>query len=207
MKKVCLLLLAFIGMSMLGSYADSPCDSEVNMPKKSSCGCPCHKSAQNYGYNKQYAQQYNQQYNQYYNKSCNEPCQKQYSTPCNKPCSDPCDENYSNTYGSECFLCTNRNIDELFNCMNLSETQLCTAMKIQDKYELEVLSLNERIQCEEQKIYALKQNCAKKSEIRNVNRTIKDLKKKRKEICKCYEKQFKAILSDSQIKAYKRAKK
>lgn len=136
---------------------------------------------------------------------CGCPVQKQHT--CQKPCQKPCLPACKQVCPSECFLCTNKNMDELFNCMNLSETQICTAMKIQDKYELEVLSLNERIQCEEQKVCALKKNCAKKSEIRKVNKTIKNLKKKRKEICKCYEKQFKALLSDPQKRAYNKYKK
>ena len=48
---------------------------------------------------------------------------------------------------------------------------------------------------------------AKRSQLRKQNRTIKDLKKKRKEICKCYEKEFKTILSDPQRKAYNKYKK
>jgi len=98
-------------------------------------------------------------------------------------------------------------MNNLFRQMGLSETQICTAMKIQDKYELEVLSLNERIQCEEQSLNSLKSNCAKNSQLRKQKRTIKDLKKKRKEICKCYEKQFKALLSDQQKRAYNKYKK
>ena len=113
---------------------------------------------------------------------------------------------YERECPQECFLCTNKNIDELFDCMGLNETQICTAMKIQDKYELEVLSLNEKIQCEEDRICALKQNCANKREIRAVKKNIKEMKKKRKEICKCYEKQFKAILSDNQKREYRRFK-
>ncbi len=131
------------------------------------------------------------------------PAYKQQAIPCRKPC----ENNYRRTCPSECFLCTNKNTDELFRCMNLSETQICSAVKIQDKYELEVLSLNEKIQCEEEKICALKKNCAKKSEIRKVNRNIKDLKKERKKICKCYEKQFEAMLSNQQKRVYNKNKK
>ncbi len=193
MNKFCLLLLSFICMGALSCYADSPCDSEANMPKKLPCASSAGKSVQNYGYdNNKTGSKCNKQFNGRYN---------------NKSVNNPCDKSCNNNFGSECFLCTNKNTDELFKCMNLSETQLCTAMKIQDKYEIEVLSLNEKIQCEEQKISSLKKNCAKNREIRNVNRTIRDLKKKRKEICKCYEKQFEALLSDSQKKAYKKAKK
>jgi len=177
MKKVYLLLLSFACLSSLISYADSPCSSETGVQTKPKCGCPVHKQMQT-------------------------PCVK----PVQKSCQQPCKKTKP-ICPSECFLCTNKNMDDLFDCMNLSETQICTAMKIQDKYELEVLSLNERIQCEEKKICALKSSCAKKSEIRKVKRTIKDLKKKRKEICKCYEKQFKALLSDQQKRAYKKYKK
>ena len=45
-----------------------------------------------------------------------------------------------------------------------SEAQICNAGKIQDKYEQEVLSLEERIQCENQKLCQLERNCAKKVE-------------------------------------------
>ncbi len=124
--------------------------------------------------------------------NCAKPCEKtpQYSTPC--------------TSG---FLCTRKNADTLFKCMNLSQTQICNAMKIQEKYEQEVLSLNERIQCEHSKYAQLSNNCAKGSEKRKQKRLIKNLEKKRKDICKCYEKQFEATLSDMQKKAYKKAKK
>ena len=105
------------------------------------------------------------------------------------------------------FLCTNRNMSNLFHEMRLSDTQICTATKINDKYTLEVLSLNERIQCEHQNLYVLKQKCAKNSEIRKQKRLIKRLEKDRKKICKNYECQFKAILSDDQKKAYKKYKK
>lgn len=131
------------------------------------------------------------------------PCQKQVT----QPCETKCPQTYQNTCKSECFLCTNANMNNLFKQMNLSETQICTAMKIQEKYELEVLSINERIKCEEDKYASLNNNCSKWMDKHKQKRLIKDLKKKRKEICKCYEKQFRAILSDSQWKAYKKYKK
>lgn len=105
------------------------------------------------------------------------------------------------------FLCTNKDMTTLFSQMRLSDTQICTATKINDKYSLEVLSLNERIQCECEKLCALKQKCAKNSEIRKQKRLIKRLEKDRKKICQNYECQFKSMLSDDQKKAYKKYKK
>lgn len=139
------------------------------------------------------------------------PCDSEMSVQPQKTCAAPCEPKCPETYvkpcSSECFLCTNKNMTQLFSQMNLSETQVCTAMKIQDKYELEVLSLNERIECEEANLCQLKKSCANRSEINKVKKTIKNLKKKRTEICKCYEKQFKALLSDQQKKAYNKYKK
>ncbi len=125
---------------------------------------------------------------------------------CTKPCPKPCEQNpYTKTCASECFLCTNTNINSLFSQIGLSETQICTAMKIQEKYELEVLSLNERIQCEKQNLNLAKQRCAKYCEIMKQKRSIKKLEKEKKKICKNYECQFKSLLSDQQKKAYKKA--
>lgn len=135
------------------------------------------------------------------------PCQKPCQKSSKKPCEKPSPQAYVKPCSSECFLCTNKNMKTLFTQMRLSDTQICTAMKIQDKYELEVLSLNERLECEETNLCQLKQSCAKRSQINKVKKTIKNLKKKRKEICKCYEKQFKALLSDQQKKAYRKYKK
>ena len=128
------------------------------------------------------------------------------TVPQQKNCPNPCPQTYQQPT-TECFLCTNKPAYTLFKQMNLSETQICTAMKIQDKYALEVLSLNERIKCEEEALCRLKANCAKNSEIRKQNKLIKKLKKDRKEICKCYEKQFKSILSDQQKHSYNKYKK
>lgn len=181
MKKIYFLFLSLACLCSLTAFADSPCDNEMPMKPKTSCAVPCQKP-------------------------CAKPCEK----PCEKQVVKPCETKYPQTYKhctSECFLCTNVNMNNLFRQMNLSETQICTAMKIQEKYELEVLSLNERIQCEEQKYESLNNNCSKWSERHKQKRLVKDLKKKRKEICKCYEKQFRAILSDSQWKAYKKYKK
>ena len=183
MKKIQLLLLSLVCLCSLSAFADSPCTSQMqNYSKANAYPAPCKK-----------------------------PCQKASSTPSQKQapesCEPKCPQTYKNPCPSECFLCTNAKMNTLFKQMGLSETQICTAMKIQDKYELEVLSLNERIQCEEQNLNSLKSNCAKNSSLRKQKRIIKDLKKKRKEICKCYEKQFKALLSDQQKRAYKKYKK
>ena len=129
---------------------------------------------------------------QYYYKTQQQPCQKQ----CDKPKST-C--NY--------FLCTNADMNTLFTNMCLSETQICNAEKINDKYNQEVLSLTERIECENQKYCQMKENCAKASELRKQKRLIRKLEKKRKEICKCYEKEFKTTLSKDQQKAYNKYKK
>ena len=65
-------------------------------------------------------------------------------TNCEKPSSpNPCQKSYQTPCPSSCFLCTNANMNTLFKQMNLCETQICNAMKIQDKYAQEVLSLNE----------------------------------------------------------------
>ena len=70
-----------------------------------------------------------------------------------------------------------------------------------------MLSLTERIECENQKYCQMKENCAKASELRKQKRLIRKLEKKRKEICKCYEKEFKTTLSKDQQKAYNKYKK
>lgn len=140
-------------------------------------------------------------------------CEKQIkpSTSCEKPCptkcSDSCKSNCIHSFKNQCFLCTKNDMNSLFRCMNLSEAQICNAGKIQDKYEQEVLSLEERIQCENQKLCQLERNCAKKGDIRKQKRLIKKLEKKKREICKCYEQQFKATLSSQQIRAYNKNKK
>ena len=66
---------------------------------------------------------------------------------------------------------------------------------------------NEQIECECAKLNDLKANCAKYNDIRKQKNVIKKLKKTKKEICDCYEKQFKALLSDSQKKKYNKYKK
>lgn len=176
MKKFYLLILSLLCLCSLAAFAGSPCNQEQ-------------------GYSKQYN-----------GSSCQKPCQKPTQNKCAQPCETPktCDTPCKSAQ-SECFLCTNKNMNSLFSAMNLSDSQICTAMKIQDKYQLEVLSMNERIQCEKQNLYSLKQKCTKGSELRKQKRTISRLEKDRKKICKCYEEQFKAILSDPQRKAYKKA--
>ncbi len=184
MKKLYVLILSVLCLCASSALANSPCDSEMK-----SWGWHPWKMA---------------------NKSnCQKPCKKACSIPCQTPapCESQCPQTYTNPCAVDGFLCTNKDMNCLFRQMNISETQRCTAMKIQDKYEQEVMSLNERIECEENNINSLKRNCAKRSQLRKQNRVIKDLKKKRKEICKCYEKQFKAILSQPQIKEYNKYKK
>ena len=184
MKKIYFLFLSFICLSCLSVYADSPCDSEMQKTSKSTCP-RCHKQHKYYTYAPTKTS------------SCQKPCEKMYNPP-PTPSFDSC---------SSSFLCTKRDMKSLFRCMNLSETQICNAQKIQNKYEQEVLSLNERIKCENEKYYELKNNCSKNSELRKQKRLIKKLEKKRKEICKCYEKQFEVTLSSMQRKAYRKAKK
>ena len=120
---------------------------------------------------------------------------------CQKPCDAPL------PFRSECFLCTNKNIEDLINEVGLSDTQACTTMKLQEKYEQEVLSISEQLECEAAKLRELKENCAKYSEIRKQKNIVRKLKKAKKEICECYEKQFKALLSNEQKSRYNRYKK
>ena len=130
--------------------------------------------------------------------NCQTPCKKQ------QECKQKV---YTRTCPADTFLCTNKDKDELFKCVGLSDTQICTAEKINDKYEMEVLSLNEKIKCEQKKLYDLKKACCKGSDYRATKREIKSLKRERKKICKCYEEQFKAILSDEQKKQYRKTVK
>lgn len=134
-------------------------------------------------------------------------------TPCDKEtkqtprtfCEKPCEKEIEPTCDK--FLCTNQDMEYLFCNMHLSETQICNAKKLQSKYEQEVLSLNERIDCEKQKLCQLEKTCAKGSQIRKQKRLINKLEKKKKEICKCYEDQFKSTLSNTQKSAYRKYKK
>lgn len=195
MRKIYPLVLCVLCLCSLSAYGASPCDSEM--------GAESNNYQQQY-----YSNQYSNQSNSYQS-PCKKPCQKVQQTPCENPCPvvNPCETTCKPPVQSDCFLCTNKNMSTLFSQMNLSETQLCTAAKIQDKYELEVLSINERIQCEKQNLYVMKQKCSKKSEERKQNRVIRRLEKDRKKICECYEDQFEAILSDQQRRAYRKAKK
>lgn len=136
-------------------------------------------------------------------KTCEKPCQKPCEKSCDKPCPQPC----VTPCATDRFLCTKTNLDNLAKCMNLSSAQICNAHKIQEKYDQEVLSFRDRIQCEKQKLCQLEKTCTKGSDIRKQKRLIKRLEKEVKKICKCYEKQFKATLSKPQIKAYNKAKK
>ncbi len=171
------LFLSFICLCSTAVFAQSPCDNEIPVQKTHSYENPCPNDCK---------------------KGCTKPCQN----PCAKPESMSCCPSRS-----ECFLCTKKNMNSLFREMNLSEAQICTAMKIQGKYEQEVLSLDERLQCEKQNLYRLEQTCTKGSEMRKQKRLIKKLEKKKKEICKCYENQFKATISNDQKKIYNKCKK
>ena len=108
---------------------------------------------------------------------------------------------------SECFLCTDKNYDCLFQELGLDDIQRCSAMKIQEKYEQETLSINEAIQCEKDKLKQMKAGCCKYFDLKKQKRVIKNLKNERQKICDCYEKQFKMILSDNQRSAYNKYKK
>lgn len=130
--------------------------------------------------------------------ACEKPCEKQCEKPCPQPCMTPM---------SDTFLCTCANLDEIAQCLNLSDSQLCNAHKIQEKYDQEVYSFNDRIQCEEEKLTQLEDECASYMETRKQKDAIKKYKKERNKICDCYEKQFKATLSKEQIKEYNKIKK
>lgn len=140
---------------------------------------------------------------------CDNEIKMQPKSSCEKPCprsQSQCPQTYQRPR-SECFLCTQKDMNTLFSQMCLSNTQICTAQKIQDKYDLEVYSLNDRIQCEEENLCQLEEQCASNSEIRKQKRLINKLKKERNKICKCYEYQFKTILSDKQKRNYNKYKK
>ena len=104
----------------------------------------------------------------------------------------------------ECFLCTEKNMKSVFSGMNLSSAQICNARKIQEKYELEIYSLEEKIQCEREKLTELKENCSSKFELNKQRRVIKNLEKTKQKICNCYQEEFKATLSKDQEKIYNR---
>ena len=135
----------------------------------------------------------------------NSNCNKQ--EPVNNECPKPCPQVYKDANNSECFLCSNQTLNSLAKCMNLSEAQLCNAYKLQEKYEQEVYSLNERICCEERTLAQLEATCSKWSDKHKQKSLIKKLNRDKKKICKCYEEQFKTTLSQDQIREYNRAKK
>lgn len=185
MKKIYLLVLSMVFICTSSAFAECNCHKT---PVKQNCSSPCKPKCN------------------HCDKPAVSPCEKNIS-PCDKPVS-PCEqEMYSRACPVDGFLCTNKDKACIYREIGLSETQICTADKIQDKYELEVMSLNEKIKCEQQNLNDLARNCASAKDKRRVNRDIKDLKKERKDICKCYEKQFEAILSDDQRHAYRKAKK
>lgn len=144
----------------------------------------------------------------YANSPCDAEMPSKPKTECRQPCRpNPCPQTYQTPSCTTGFLCTNKDMNSVFRNMNLSESQICNAEKIQSKYAQEVLSINERIGCEKEKLCQMKSACAKWNETRKQKKLIKKLEKKRKEICKCYEKQFKATLSDMQRKQYNKNKK
>lgn len=102
------------------------------------------------------------------------------------------------------FLCTDSEIEDVFNRTGLSAQQVCSASKLQEKYAQETLSINERINYEENILNEMKSSCSKNSEIREQKKKINNLEKKRKQICRCYENQFKTMLSPQQWKKYKK---
>lgn len=125
------------------------------------------------------------------------------SNDCDKKpkCDKPCSKSFEQCL-TECFLCTEKPMAKAFEGMNLSGSQICNAKKLQEKYEVEVLSIEEKIQCEEEKLNELKEKCSSNSAIRKQKRHIKELKKTRKKICDCYQKEFKAALSNDQRHRY-----
>ena len=125
------------------------------------------------------------------------------SNDCDKKqkCEKPCTKTFEQCL-TECFLCTEKTMANAFEGMNLSSSQICNAKKLQEKYEQETLSIEEKIQCEEEKLNELKRNCSKKSAIRKQKRHIRELKKTRKKICDCYQKEFKDTLSNDQRHRY-----
>lgn len=130
---------------------------------------------------------------------------------CKKPqpapkCETPCPQTYNENLNN-CFLCTDKDMKSLFCGMNLSNAQICNAQKIQEKYEQEVLSLEEKLECEKEKLAELEKCCASASDIRKQKNVIKELEKTKKKICDCYEDQFKASLSSDQERIYNKNKK
>ena len=105
----------------------------------------------------------------------------------------------------ECnFLCWCLKKCDLYKSLGLSKTQICRADKIQDNYEFDTLSLREKLKCEEETLSNLLKRCACDKEVKAQKKKIKALKKDLKKTCKCYSDEFKALLSDSQTKQYKK---
>ena len=104
------------------------------------------------------------------------------------------------------FLCTDSDMETIFDEIGLSDSQICTTMKIQEKYEQETISVNDRLLYEENVLNEYIATCADNRDKRNQKKKIKNLKKTRDEICKCYEQQFKTILSKGQKSAYSKYK-
>lgn len=104
------------------------------------------------------------------------------------------------------FLCSKSDIETIFYETGLSDSQICTARKLQEKYEQETLSVNDRLTYEQNVLNEYYKTCVKNSDIRKQKRKIKNLNKTKKDICKCYEKQFKVMLSDAQRKVYNKYK-
>lgn len=188
MKKIYYVFVLIAFVCGLNAFANAPCDNEQGYTRSgASCQKPCPKP--------------------YTAKKCTNPCPVTQSNLCEKPCPNGCPEKVTPVCTGDNFLCTGKDKHSLYQCLNLSATQVCTAEKINDKYQLEVLSLNERLDCEYRNRGALKQNCTKRCDLRASKKVINDLKKERRKICECYEKEFKNILSEEQIKSYKKYKK
>ena len=126
-------------------------------------------------------------------------------------CSDKTKTIFENTPMETCqnnpecnFLCYCIKKCDLYKKLCMSETQKCRADKIQANYEFDTLSIREKIKCEEEVLSALMKKCACESEIKAQKKIIKALKKDLKKTCKCYDKEFKAMLSERQTKQYKK---
>ena len=127
------------------------------------------------------------------------------SDNCNKE-KTQCPQTYE-TNPCDKYLCTNSDIETIFRETGLSDSQICTTRKLQEKYEQETLSVNDRLQYEENVLNEYYATGASRCEIRAQKRKINDLKKTRNDICKGYEKQFKVILSDAQRREYRKYRK
>ena len=128
---------------------------------------------------------------------------------CSKDCDNTCPKEVemcpnNDLNNNNCFLCTNSDMEIVFKETGLSDSQICTARKLQEKYEQETLSVNDRLEYEENVLNEYNATCANKSDIRSQKKKINDLKKTKNDICKCYQKQFKVMLSDAQRKEYKK---